>query len=105
MVCHVDQQDGFAGEGILMAFVNEGSIETIDHAVWTEFRQASERFPKFNSPHEGFSVLKEEVDELWEAVKLNNKNPARAGLMQKEAVQVAAMAIRFLHDVSYNGRT
>ena len=50
--------------------------------------------------HEGYSVILEEVDELWDEVKLNpRKNPQRNATMRKEAIQVAAMAIRFVLDV------
>jgi hypothetical protein len=84
------------------AQVNEGSVEIIDSAIWSEFRKASQKFSRFHNAHEGYAVLKEEVDELWDAVKLNQSNPGGAGMMQKEAIQVAAMAIRFLHDVSFD---
>ncbi len=57
-----------------------------------EFRTATSKFPPFNSAHEGFAVLKEEVDELWEEVKGNKKDGA-LNRMRLEATQVAAMAI------------
>lgn len=59
---------------------------------------AARKFPEFNSAHEGFAVLKEEVDELWEEVraKQGTRDP---GKLRKEAVQVAAMALRFILDV------
>lgn len=47
-----------------------------------------------NSAHEAFAVLHEEVDELWDHVKTKQKNRDLAA-MRKEAMQVAAMAIRF----------
>lgn len=51
-----------------------------------------------NSAHEGYAVLLEEVDELWDEIKKNKRerDPAK---MRAEAVQVAAMAIRFIQDV------
>ena len=63
----------------------------------TEIEMATEKFPPMNSPHEGFAILKEEVDELWDELK---KNPSSRNLtkMRKEAIQVAAMAIRFIAD-------
>ena len=83
-----------------MADISETDLAVIIQGVLDEFREASSNFPKFNSAHEGYAVLQEEVDELWEAVKLNQKrHPERGELIQKEAIQVAAMAIRFLHDV------
>ncbi len=70
----------------------------IEALVKHEATNAMQVFPKFNSEHEGFAVLKEEVDELWEAIRLKQSNPKRGKQMKKEAIQVAAMAMRFLHD-------
>lgn len=62
--------------------------------IRTEFLRASNLHGQFNSQHEGYGVLKEEVDELWDAIKANDHKGARL-----EAVQVAAMALRFLIDL------
>lgn len=67
--------------------------------VENELAHAQKCFPKFNSEHEGFAVLKEEVDELWEAVRMKQSNPNRPIQIRREAVQVAAMAFRFLYDL------
>lgn len=67
--------------------------------IYEEFWSASKKFPAFASEHEGFAILKEEVDELWEAVKLNQKNPDRLIKCERECIQVGAMALRFLHDL------
>lgn len=61
--------------------------------VTQEYTRASYKFGEFNSSHEGYAVLKEEVDEMWDEIKRNDLNRAR-----EEAVQVAAMAVRFLMD-------
>ena len=66
--------------------------------VRAEYVSATENYGKFHSAHEGFAVLLEEVDELWDVVKLKQRNRERNKLMRAEAIQVAAMAIRFLHD-------
>lgn len=65
--------------------------------VCPELRSAIKKYPKFNSPHEGYSILLEEVDELWEEVKIKQgkRDPEK---LEKEAIQVAAMAIRFILD-------
>jgi hypothetical protein len=63
-------------------------------AVCEELRAATTKFGAFHNSHEGYAVLKEEVDELWDEIKANRNNGAR-----EEAVQVAAMAIRFLIDL------
>jgi NTP pyrophosphatase (non-canonical NTP hydrolase) len=62
--------------------------------VRAEIGRAVEKFPKFNSHHEGYAVLLEEVDELWDEVRANNHSNARS-----EAIQVAAMAVRFIVDL------
>jgi hypothetical protein len=51
-----------------------------------------------NSAHEGFAVLAEEVDELWDHVKVK-QGKRDVPEMVYEAVQVAAMALRFIIDV------
>ena len=66
--------------------------------VENELNKATSKFDSFHSAHEGFAVLKEEVDELWDAVKLNQKNPDRMKKLREEGIQVAAMALRFLID-------
>lgn len=72
-------------------------------AAEREMLNAVTEFAPFNSAHEGFAVLKEEVDELWDEVRA--KQGARdIEAMRKEAVQVAAMALRFIVDVCDAGR-
>jgi NTP pyrophosphatase (non-canonical NTP hydrolase) len=69
---------------------------TLDEAmdsIRAEVERATAKFPAFNSSHEGFAVLMEEVDELWDDVKANDSDHAA-----DEAVQVGAMAARFLMD-------
>jgi hypothetical protein len=68
-----------------------------------EALQAGKNWPPFNSAHEGFAILMEEFEELKEHVFTNQK---RRDLdeMRKEAIQVAAMAIRFAVDVCDGGR-
>lgn len=58
-----------------------------------EMCSAREKFPPFHSTHEGFAVLKEEVDELWDCVK--QKNRGNSDDMLRECVQIAAMAACF----------
>jgi hypothetical protein len=73
-------------------------ISVATDAVVRECESANLRYPPFNSAHEGYAVLLEEIDELWDEVK---KSPKKRDLvlMRAEAVQVAAMALRFLIDV------
>lgn len=66
--------------------------------VLEELARARASFPLMASAHEGYAILLEEVDELWDEIK---KSPKKRDLaaMRKEAIQVAAMAIRLLEDV------
>jgi hypothetical protein len=59
---------------------------------------ASENWPPMNSAHEAFAVLHEEFDELKAHVWTNQKRRDLVA-MKKEAVQVAAMAVRFAAEV------
>jgi len=81
------------------------TLDEVLDLVTDELMRAEEIFPnKFNSAHEGFAILREEVDELWEAVKLKREtNDVRDAMqrlarIQTEAIQVAAMAIRLVRD-------
>lgn len=62
--------------------------------VAAEAKSARRKFAPFNSSHEGYAVLAEELDELWDDVKANNLEHAI-----EEAVQVGAMAVRFIADM------
>ncbi len=77
------------------------------HSVLTqialEIERAESKFAPFNSAHEGFAVLWEEFDEL-KAIVWQNQNRRDIEEMRKEAIQVAAMAIRFVRDVCDSGR-
>lgn len=64
-----------------------------------ELGEAARKFPPFHSAHEGFAILKEEVDELWEEVRAKQGARNMANL-RKEAIQVAAMALRFAAEVT-----
>lgn len=78
--------------------MNERDFQKLLSLVREELYSANEKFGPFNSAHEGWAVLKEEVDELW--VEVKKKQSMRSPeLMRNEAVQIAAMAIRFALDV------
>jgi hypothetical protein len=67
--------------------------------VAVELRVAMQKHKPFNSTHEGYAVILEELDELkaecWKNKKL--RDPSRLRL---EARQVAAMAIRFMIELT-----
>ena len=72
---------------------------TIIADIDTEFKRATSLYPKFNSRHEGYALLDEERFELWlEVMKNHSKDKEAIIKMRKEAVQVAAMVMRFIYD-------
>ena len=78
--------------------MTEETLEIIINLVKNEYIRATQKFGIFHNAHEGYAVLLEEVDELWENVKLNQKITDRLKLIKEEAIQVAAMAIRIIID-------
>ena len=56
-----------------------------------EYRRALGHYGDFKSLHEGYAILLEEVDELWDEIK---RKKADYELLSMEADQVAAMAVK-----------
>lgn len=68
-------------------------------AAWEadeELARARAKHAAMHSAHEGYAVILEELDELWEEVRAQKQDKAA---MRKEALQVAAMALRFVEDI------
>jgi hypothetical protein len=63
-----------------------------------EVIRAKGLYPTFNSTHEGYAVIFEEIDELWDLVR-KNKGIDGDLRMKNECIQIAAMAIRFIEDL------
>lgn len=69
-------------------------VDDVLAQVGLEVISAMTRFAPFNSAHEGYAVILEELDEMWDDIKANRLLESTA-----EAVQVAAMAVRYLVDI------
>jgi hypothetical protein len=106
-----------------MALSKQEMQQLIQELIVFELERAREKFPKpTNSPHEGFAVLKEEIDELdeeidllrvmndvlWKNVKTDNLEKQKETLdemrivlyrLLKEAIQVGAMIEKYSNDV------
>ncbi|MCW4027351.1 MAG: hypothetical protein NWE76_07720 [Candidatus Bathyarchaeota archaeon] len=74
-------------------------LSEIADDVVAEVRRAEMKFPPFNTPHEGYAIIKEELDELWEEIR-KQYDVRTKEKMRKEALQVAAMAVRFMGDLT-----
>ncbi|MBB4287977.1 hypothetical protein [Roseospira goensis] len=68
--------------------------------VAAEAERAATKHRPMAGAHEGWAVIKEELDELWEHVRADTGRSAAA---RREAVQIAAMAIRYITDVTEGG--
>jgi hypothetical protein len=99
--------------------MRQGLIEDVSKVVQTELIASMEKFPLFNSAHEGYAVIKEEVEEakedmvkvesdidcLWVDIKFNQPIESVLEQLQTlgdyalvlacEAIQVAAMCVKF----------
>jgi hypothetical protein len=76
--------------------IPSNTTEAVIYLVRNELERAMAKHSPMVSPHEGYAVLKEEVDELWDRVK---RDDGRSGGAVHEAIQVAAMGLRYVLDV------
>lgn len=81
--------------------VEIAKVENTFSAIFEAYNKARAKHAPMRGPHEGYAVLLEEVDELWDEVKCWQPYPSieRQLAMRKEALHVAAMALAFLVEV------
>lgn len=72
-------------------------IDTVLNHVLDELERA-DNWPPYNSAHEGYAIILEEMDELKQHV-WTNQHKRDVESMRREAAQVAACAIRFMRDL------
>ena len=87
------------------------TTDKILREIRNELRKARATHAPMNSHHEGYAVILEELDELWLWCKTNTHargatpeqnrktREIKQVAMRKEAVQIAAMAVRFIEDI------
>src|SRR6266581_6741784 len=93
----------YSVEGRKMKAIEANAREKFDQVVaqiWAEYLFAINKFPVFRSKHEGYAIVKEELDELWEEIKVHDKKDGSR--VNGEALQLATMAIRFLVDLGFD---
>lgn len=96
--------------------------DAVLNEVGAELAKARATHAPMNGHHEGYAVMLEEMDELWEVCKANTHSflieipkwatatdidpndkeslrRLKRAAMRKEALQIAAMAVRFIQDV------
>ena len=98
-------------------------VSEILDVIGIAFAKARQKHAPMHSPHEGYAIIKEEFDELWEEIRRWQPKPpdfdqageefsitspipaehrayaANMVAMRKEALHVAAMALAFLVEV------
>ena len=67
-------------------------VELLAQEVVAELEKAEAAHAPMHSPHEGWSVIWEELEELREHVRADT---GRSGAARKEALQIAAMGMRY----------
>jgi hypothetical protein len=66
--------------------------------VARELHAARQKFTPFHSAHEGLAVIEEEIEELREHV-YTNLSRRDWPKMRREAIELAAMTVRFIEDI------
>ena len=75
---------------------------TVD--VTNELQTAIETHGLFTSAHHGYAIILEELDELWDEIK-KKRSMRDVRNMRAEAVQVAAMAMKFIISMENDWRS
>jgi uncharacterized protein YhaN len=71
----------------------------IETDLRNEIKKAESKFAEYHSAHEGYAIIAEKLDELWDEVRKHDHNHLR---MYKEAIQVAYTSIRFCKMIKKN---
>jgi hypothetical protein len=71
-------------------------IDMVLEEIKVELVKSMTKHAAMHSPHEGSSVIREEFEELWEHVMADTGRTREA---RKEALQVAAMGVRYALDL------
>ena len=83
--------------------INLNLIPEIDRRnlllIYEEYLAAKKQHKPFNSPHEAYAVILEELQETWHLIINDHKPWAGREAMKKEVVAVGAMALRFMIDL------
>lgn len=70
-----------------------------------EIKQSQKKYGHFNSTHEVYGVLIEEVEEFFEVVRLPNheqQNQFKTKRMIEELTQIASISLRAINELKEN---
>ena len=80
---------------------DEALVEVVEELIMLKAKvdDPNHPFDNLHSPHHGWALLHEEMDELWEEIRKKNEFRDKES-MREEAKQIAALAIRFMTDLT-----
>ena len=67
-----------------------------------EQQDAVNKYGHYNSTHEAYAVLQEEVEEFWELVRQSKQDGKLKSKMINELTQIAAVAKRTISELEKN---
>jgi len=73
-------------------------------AIASEASAVDAKYGPFASMHEAYGVLAEEVAELFEAIRMRQSDTQRAPSIEREAIDVAAVALRIVEQCRQTSR-
>jgi hypothetical protein len=79
-----------------MIELNDYNLMDFVSSISLEYQIARTKFPKLKSAHEGYAVILEELDELWELIKQNKGKSKEASV---EVKQIAAMCLAYYLEI------
>lgn len=74
--------------------LKEHELQFVLKKIGEEYIKARGKHAPMRGAHEGYAVILEELEELWDEVKKDKVEAAK-----REAYQVAAMALAFIAEV------
>lgn len=96
-----------AKNGGITKVLDDFRVTNIGKSIKTiiaEYNHIIIRHAPFHSTYEGWALIKQKVDELWEEIKKEEAGDSKE-VMMKEAAQIGAMAMRFIIDLGIDDKT
>lgn len=73
-------------------------IESIITEIKTEYERSKKLYNDFNSNHEAYAVILEELDEVWDEIKKTKEIRGNENI-HKELIQVGAMVVKYIENL------
>lgn len=73
------------------SYILHTKLMELHNKVYEEYVSARKKFGPFDNAHEGYAVILEELDEIWDHIRCNSSYSE----MEIEVVQLATMVFAF----------